>query len=120
MPDLPDEALAHVPLKPPQHLTLLLLAQEPTYGVELLERLEARSEGAIRLNAGSLYRMIAQLVDAGLVEPIEERANPAGVGAPRKLYAVTGLGRAVLRAEAERQAGLLEMARDLDLLEGKR
>jgi DNA-binding PadR family transcriptional regulator len=111
-----DTVATHLPLKPPQHLTLLLLAQEPTYGVELLERLEAGSQGAIRLNAGSLYRMIAQLVADGLVEPVEERANPAGVGAPRKLYGVTARGRAALRAEAERQAGLVRMARDLDLL----
>jgi DNA-binding PadR family transcriptional regulator len=115
-----NPAATYVPLKAAHHLTLLLLAQEPTYGVELLDRLEARSNGGIRLNAGSLYRMIAQLVADGLVEPIEERANPGGVGAPRKLYGVTALGRAALRAEAERQAGLLELARDLDLLGGKR
>lgn len=116
MPAHADAALAHLPLKAQHHLTLLLLADEPTYGVELLERLEARSGGTIRLNAGSLYRMIAQLVADGLVEPVEAQANPSGVGAPRKLYGVTALGRAVLRAEAERQAGLLEMARSLDLL----
>ena len=110
----------HLPLKAANHLTLLLLAQEPTYGVALLDRLEARSGGAIRLNAGSLYRLIAQLVDDGLVEPTGEEASPAGVGAPRKIYGVTELGRAVLRAEAERQAGLLEMARELDLLGEKR
>ena len=49
---------AHAPLKPTQHLILLLLAEESTYGVELLIRLEQRSRGAIRLNAGSLYRLI--------------------------------------------------------------
>lgn len=106
----------HLPLKAPQHLTLLLLAQQPTYGVALLDRLEERSGGTIRLNAGSLYRMIGQLVEDGLVEPFDEVQSPGGVGAPRKLYRVTALGRAVLRAEAERQAGLLEMARGLDLL----
>lgn len=110
----------HLPLKAAHHLALLLVAQEPTYGVALMERLEARSGGAIRLNAGSLYRIIASLVDDGLVEPLEEVANPSGVGAPRKLYAVTELGRAVLRAEAERQEELLAMARDLDLLEHNR
>lgn len=113
------DATPHLPLKPAAHLALLLLAEEPTYGVALLERLEDRSGGAVRLNAGSLYRMIAQLVDDGLVEPLEAVANPAGVGAPRKLYGLTPLGRAVLRAEAERQAGLLDMARSLDLLGGR-
>lgn len=109
----------HLPLKAVHHLILLLLAQEPTYGVELLERLDERSGGTIRLNAGSLYRTVAQLVEAGLVEPAEEVANPAGVGAPRKIYGVTPLGRRVLRAEAERQEELLEMARGLDLAEAE-
>jgi DNA-binding PadR family transcriptional regulator len=105
-----------LPLKAVHHLTLLILAQEPTYGVRLLERLEERSGGTLRLNAGSLYRMLAQLVDHGLVAPGDEEANPAGVGAPRKIYGVTPLGRDALRAEARRQADLLEMARSLDLI----
>lgn len=103
----------HLPLKAAHHVILLILAREPTYGVALLERLEERSRGTIRLNAGSLYRTVAQLVDAGLVEPREEVS--AGVGAPRKIYGVTELGRSVLRAEAGRHAELLEMARSLDL-----
>lgn len=113
----PDD---HLPLKATHHLALLLLAEEPTYGVELLERMEARSGGRIRLNAGSLYRMIASLVDEGLVEPAGEEPNPSGVGAPRKLYGVTKTGREVLRAEAARQEELLEMARALDLGGGSR
>ena len=105
------------PLKPPQHLILLILAEEPTYGVELLERLDARSRGAIHLNAGSLYRVIAQLVDEGLIESVRSTAPAGDVGAPRKMYRVTEPGRALLRAEAARQAEMLEMARRLDLLE---
>jgi DNA-binding PadR family transcriptional regulator len=105
------------PLNPTHHLILLLLAEEPTYGVALMERLEARSQGAIRLNAGSLYRMIAALVEDGLVEPLQEASRPEGVGAPRKLYGVTARGVAALRAEARRQQVLVEAARALDLLE---
>jgi len=108
------------PLKPAQHLILLLLAEESTYGVALMERLDERSGGAIRLNAGSLYRTIAALVDDGLVEPLEERSRPDGAGAPRKLYGVTARGLDSLRAEARRQAVLLEAARALDLLEETR
>lgn len=106
------------PLKPVHHMILLLLAEEPTYGVALMERLEHRSEGAIRLNAGSLYRTIGKLVDDGLVEPLEEVAPADGAGgAPRKIYGVTDAGLASLRAEARRQASLLEAARALDLVE---
>ena len=106
----------HLPLKPNSYLLMLLLAEEPTYGVSLLERMEERSGGSVRLNAGSLYRLIAQLVDDELLEPHEEVANPLGVGAPRKIYAVTPFGREVLSAEAQRQRELLALAGSLDLL----
>ena len=104
------------PLKPTQHLIMLILAEEPTYGVELLERLDTRSRGAIQLNAGSLYRVIAQLVDDALIESVRSTAQAGDVGAPRKLYGVTERGRDLLRSEAVRQAEMLEMARGLDLL----
>jgi DNA-binding PadR family transcriptional regulator len=108
-----------LPLKSVHYLILLLLEERPTYGVELLDRLEKESGGAVRLNAGSLYRTIAGLVEDGLIEP-EGGEEPAGVGAPRKIYRVTSLGRSVLRAESQRQAKLLELAGKLKLLGGRR
>ncbi len=103
------------PLKPVHHLIVLLLAEEPTFGVELMERLEGRSGGTVKLNAGSLYRTIARLVDDGLVEPVK-KARPDGAGAPRKLYGVTVRGLAALRSEAQRQAELVAAAKALNLL----
>jgi DNA-binding PadR family transcriptional regulator len=107
-----------LPLKAVHHLILLFLEERPTYGVELLDRLERESGGTIRLNAGSLYRTIARLVEDGLIAPAEE-AEPAGVGAPPKIYRPTELGRAVLRAESARQAKLLELAGKLNLVGGR-
>ena len=105
------------PLKPLHQMILLLLAEEPTYGIRLMERLEERSAGSLTPNAGSLYRTIASLVDEGLVEPVEGEPQAGTVGAPRKSYGVTPDGLDVLRAEARRQADLVEAARALDLLE---
>ena len=102
-------------LKPAHHLILILLAEEPTYGVALLERIEERSEGAIRLNAGSLYRTLAALVDDGLVQAVEGAERPSGAGAPRKSYATTDKGRHALLEEARRQASLLDAVRALGL-----
>jgi len=82
-----------------------------------MERLDSRSSGAIRLNAGSLYRTIAKLVEDGLAEPLEDPSGPDVGGPPRKVYGVTARGLGALRAEAQRQAGLLEAARALDLVE---
>lgn len=78
------------PLKPVHHLIVLLLAEEPTFGVELMERLEGRSGGTVKLNAGSLYRTIARLVDDGLVEPVEpvKKARPDGRVRPESYTAL--------------------------------
>lgn len=104
-----------LPLKPVQHAILLLLEEQPTFGIELLDRLE--TEFGIELNAGSLYRTIARLVDDGLLAAGETETR--GIGAPRKTYRVTQLGRSVLRAEAERQEKLLELAQKLLLHRGR-
>lgn len=104
------------PLKPAQHLILLLLAEEPTYGVALLERIDERSGGAIRLNAGSLYRMLAALVEDGLVEAIETPRRE-GAGAPRKSYGTTPEGKQALLEESRRQELLLDAVRALGLTE---
>ena len=103
------------PLNPRHYLILLLLAEEATWGVRLMERIEARSDGTVRFNAGSLYRTIAQLVEQGWVAPAGEEAPVDGVGAPRKVYGVTDDGLAVLQTEARRQAVMLESVRALGL-----
>jgi len=111
-------ARAGAPLKPVHHLVLLLLAKKPTYGIDLLVQLDEYSQGSVHLNAGSLYRLIGQMLDSGLLEGVEGEATPAQPGAPRKCYGVTASGREALAAEARRQAHLVEMARSLDLIEG--
>jgi len=107
----------NAPLNPRHYMILLLLAEEPTWGVRLMERIEARSDGGVRFNAGSLYRTIGQLVDAGWVAPLGDELPEDGVGAPRKMYGVTDDGREAIRREAERQTTWLDSARSLGLAE---
>jgi DNA-binding PadR family transcriptional regulator len=110
------DARTFLPLKAVHHLILLLLEETPDYGVELLARLETASRGTVRLNPGSLYRIIATLVADGLIRALGREQSEEGPGAPRKLYGVTALGRRVLQAEAERQAELVALAGRLRLL----
>ncbi|NIP56740.1 MAG: PadR family transcriptional regulator [Gemmatimonadetes bacterium] len=101
-----------LPLKPRVYLTLLLLAQRPRHGYDLLRVLEERSGGRLRLNPGSFYRLIHRLRDQGLIERVETSADAASGGADRKTYGLTELGLETLRAEARRQEALLDLARD--------
>lgn len=99
------------PLKPRVYMTLLLLAQRPRHGYDLLGALEEHSAGSLRLNAGSFYRLIHRMAEDGLVERRESGDEDAGAGGGRKMYGLTDLGRETLRAEVRRQEALLELAR---------
>jgi DNA-binding PadR family transcriptional regulator len=65
---------------------LVLLAEEPRNGYQLMQEIEQRSDGAWRPSPGSVYPALQQLEDEGLV-----RANqPEG----RRVYELTEEGRA--------------------------
>ena len=70
-------------------LLLRILADEPTYGYELLGRLSRRSGGRFHIKEGTLYPVLYRLEDAGYVEP--EWDQPAR-GVPRKVYRLTKTG----------------------------
>jgi DNA-binding PadR family transcriptional regulator len=63
---------------------LLLLAEEPRNGYQLMEEIERRSDGAWRPSPGSVYPALAQLEDEGLVRS-EETAG-------RRAYRLTAEG----------------------------
>lgn len=71
-------------------LLLQLLAEEPTYGYELVSRLNARSGGAFETREGTLYPVLYRLEEAGWVVP--EWSQPDR-GVPRKTYRLTREGR---------------------------
>lgn len=100
-----------LPLKPRVYMTLLLLAEHPRHGYDLLHALEERSDGTIKMNAGSFYRLIHWLAEEGLVERVDTPDNEASGGGERKTYELTDLGLEILRAEVRRQEALLDLAR---------
>jgi DNA-binding PadR family transcriptional regulator len=72
---------------------LLLLAEEPRNGYQLMEEIERRSGGAWRPSPGSIYPALAQLEDEGLVSP-EETAG-------RRAYRLTAEGEAYVEEHGE-------------------
>lgn len=98
---------------------LLVLSQGALYGYAIKKALADESGGTIDPEIGSLYRVIARLVSAGLVEQIEGSTAPAEEvhpGRQRKYYALTSAGESALREEAARLAGAVELARGRGLL----
>lgn len=92
---------------------LLALAEEDRHGYAILQDVEVRTAGQVRLSAGTLYRSIQRLLEGGLLEELRERERPAPErdDERRRYYRLTSFGRDVARAEAQRLAGLVELAR---------
>jgi len=103
--------VADSPLKPHVFLILLALADGPAHGYRIKQTVEER--GGVRLDPGSLYRLIARLLDEELIagHSPDPDADPR-----RRPYALTGRGRATLLAETDRLADLVGAVRRSKLL----
>ncbi|HLY48309.1 MAG TPA: PadR family transcriptional regulator [Solirubrobacteraceae bacterium] len=64
---------------------LMLLAEEPRNGYQLMQAIEDRSGGLWRPSPGAVYPSLAQLEDEGLIRPIDRDGN--------KLFEITEAGR---------------------------
>src|SRR5947209_8240353 len=88
---------------------LLLLAEEPRNGYQIMQEVEERSEGTWNPSPGSVYPALAQLEDEGLI------ATETTEG--RKLYKLTDAGRkAVEERGSDRPAPWEQMSDDLSPL----
>lgn len=109
----PDSDLARaaalLPMAARDYLILFVLADRPLHGHGLLKRLETDANG-VPFDPANLYRSLRKLErDALIVEARSE--SDEGSGPPRRMYALSRLGRAVLAAEAARLTALADAAR---------
>mgnify|MGYP003680728076 CR=1 FL=1 len=108
MPKTPRD---HLPLKQAHYLILLALTEGDMHGYAIKKAVAARTDGAVRLGAGSLYRSIAQLQEWGLIAASTWRPAPRLDDERRAYLAITALGRRVAGAETDRLASLVAHAR---------
>ena len=99
---------------------LLTLAGGEQHGYAIMLEVEARTGGAVNLHAGSLYRALNRLLEAGLIVELDERPGPDQDDERRRYYALTPKGREVARGEARRLEALVDMARQRRLLPASR
>lgn len=72
---------------------LLLLAESPRHGYEILTELADRSDGQWQPSPGSIYPVLKRLAMAGLVTATQEDG--------KRIFALTDEGRALVAAEGE-------------------
>lgn len=89
---------------------LLALADGEKHGYAIMQEIAHRTEGAVRLGPGTLYRTIRQMLDTGWIEESDERPDPQGDDERRRYYRISALGYRVVTAEAQQMASLVRTA----------
>ncbi len=105
------DPLSFLPLTPVAFHVLVTLQQGPQHGYAVKRSVEDRTQGVIRLGAGTLYHALGSLGKRGLVAECDA-PDPKAVGSSRwRFYQITPLGSRVLRAELERLQADVDFAR---------
>lgn len=105
----------HTPLRPVEFHILLSLASEERHGYGIIQDIQARGEASIP-DVGTMYRALARMAEAGLIEASDRRPAPDSGEERRNYYRITRTGRRVARAEAQRLESLTQAARRGGLL----
>jgi DNA-binding PadR family transcriptional regulator len=110
MPTDDESVEAALPLPPATFHILLALTGEVRHGYAIIQDVGARTNGELRLSAGTLYRSVARMVEQGLITEVAKRRTAAD-DERRRYYRITPFGTAVARAEMRRLTDLVRLAR---------
>jgi DNA-binding PadR family transcriptional regulator len=118
MPDVaipPDDLL---PLTPAVFHILLALADGEKHGYSIMQEVARITDGKIQMGPGTLYGTIKRMLEARLIEEIDERPDPTMDDERRRYYRLTPFGERVTQAEISRLTMLLNVAQSKRLMGG--
>ena len=98
---------------------LLSLVGEDLHGYAIMRQVAEQTGGRMRLGPGTLYSSIQSLLEEGLIEEINFPTNHKLRDERRRYYHLRAAGRQLARAEAERLADLLRVARARKIFRGE-
>lgn len=107
---------AFLPLTTPMLHTLVALADGEKHGYAILKEIARRTDGNVRLSAGTLYALVRRATADGLIVESDERPDISLDDERRRYYRMTPLGRRVAAAEIARLESIVEMARTKKLV----
>jgi DNA-binding PadR family transcriptional regulator len=95
---------------------LVALADRDRHGYSIMQDVAARTDGKVRLSAGTLYSAIRRMLEQELIEELRDSPDPESGDERRRYYRLTRLGRDVAAAEARRVTDMLSHARATGLI----
>lgn len=98
---------------------LLSLADGDLHGYGIMRQVEEQTNGRMRLGPGTLYSSIQAILEEGLIEQVDGSPGQQAGHERRRYYRITSSGRKLARAEAERLADLLRVARAKKIFRGE-
>ncbi len=106
-----DDIDALLPLPPATFHILLAVSEVDRHGYAIIQDVEERTGGKLKLSAGTLYRSIQRMLEQGLLAEVRERPAPEDDDERRRYYRITKFGTAVAEAETFRFTQLVRFAR---------
>ena len=97
---------------------LLALAGEDLHGYAIMRQVEQQTSGRVRLGPGTLYGSLRTLLEASLIEELEDSSGPKDSAERRRYYHLTSAGLKVVRSEVEGLSQTLRIARAKKILRG--
>ena len=98
------------PMSPPVFYILLALADQERHGYAVMQDVEQRTRGTMRLLPGSLYSTLKRMVKADLIEECDAPVGVLSDDERRRYYRITTAGREAAGEEVERMTTLLQLA----------
>jgi DNA-binding PadR family transcriptional regulator len=83
-----------------------------------MRQVAQQTDGRVRLGPGTLYGSIKTLLEARLIQELDERPDATLGAERRRYYHLTSSGLKLVRSEAQNLAALLRVARARRILRG--
>lgn len=107
---MPPDPTSLLPLPAAVFHILIALADRDRHGYSIMQDVAARTDGKVRLSAGTLYSSIRRMLEQGLIEELADSPDPASTDERRRYYRLSRYGRRVASAEVERLHQLISQA----------
>src|SRR5256885_374201 len=86
---------ALLPLPAATFHILMAVTDEDRHGYAIIQDVQTRTNGELKLSAGTLYRSIQRMLEQGLIVEATRRPAPALDDERRRYYSITPFGVAV-------------------------